>query len=81
MSYDDIRFSGWDDPDNDEDLSFLPDDWEDSDPNQYGEVIDMGYDYEFEDDEPFTQECVMCGKERVLNEKGYCSECWQIWNS
>lgn len=81
MSYDDIRFSGWDDPDKDEDLNFLPDDWDDSDPNQYGEMIDMGYDYEFEDDFTDLPECVMCGKERNVNDKGYCSECWQIWNS
>lgn len=26
-------------------------------------------------------ECAMCGKERVINDSGYCSQCWQIWNS
>lgn len=26
-------------------------------------------------------ECKMCGKEWSLNEEGYCSQCWVIWNS
>ena len=26
-------------------------------------------------------ECVMCGIERSLNVEGYCSKCWQVWNS
>ena len=26
-------------------------------------------------------ECKMCGKERILNNEGYCSSCWQVWNS
>lgn len=35
-------------------------------------------DIEYED---MTSECKMCGKERILNDEGYCSECWQVWNS
>lgn len=26
-------------------------------------------------------ECKMCGCERSLNDEGYCSSCWVIWNS
>jgi len=29
----------------------------------------------------FDDECKMCGKERSLNHEGYCSHCWQVWNS
>lgn len=25
--------------------------------------------------------CKMCGKEWSLNEEGYCSQCWVVWNS
>lgn len=27
----------------------------------------------------YTYECKMCGCDRVLNDKGYCSRCWYIW--
>lgn len=26
-------------------------------------------------------ECKMCGKDVSLNDEGYCSSCWMIWNS
>lgn len=29
----------------------------------------------------YDGECVMCGKERPVNDEGYCSSCWQVWNS
>jgi len=29
----------------------------------------------------WDDECKMCGKDRSLNDEGYCSSCWQIWNS
>lgn len=31
--------------------------------------------------EPDYPECKMCGKERNVNNEGYCSQCWAIWNS
>lgn len=39
------------------------------------------YDYDFINHSMFDDECKMCGKERNLNNEGYCSPCWQIWNS
>jgi len=42
-------------------------------------------DYTYYDDDyyepPYESECNMCGRERSLNEHGYCSQCWVIWNS
>jgi len=29
----------------------------------------------------YEDECKMCGRERYLNNKGYCASCWTIWNS
>lgn len=29
----------------------------------------------------YEGECNMCGKERPVNDEGYCSSCWQVWNS
>lgn len=29
----------------------------------------------------YESECSMCGKERCMNTDGYCSQCWQVWNS
>jgi len=29
----------------------------------------------------WNSECRMCGSERLLNPDGYCSRCWQVWNS
>jgi len=34
-----------------------------------------------EHDDDYSCECKMCGGERPLNDDGYCSRCWQIWNS
>lgn len=64
MNYDDIRFSHWDDPDEDDELEYYddPDDW-------YG-------DYE-----PYTDECSMCGRERILLASGRCGSCETVWNS
>lgn len=46
---------------------------------------DGNAEFWYEDDPDYTEidddECVMCGKERSLNDKGYCSQCWQVWNS
>jgi len=69
MPYDDIRFSGWDDPDDDDGDMF---EYE----NEYADIEFFG-DYELDE----GQECNMCGKERSLNDQGYCSQCWTIWNS
>lgn len=31
---------------------------------------------------PSHQICAMCGNEwKSLNDDGYCSSCWQVWNS
>jgi len=81
MRYDDIRFSWWDDPDDeDNEEMFIDDDDSDSENDAtYYRIIKA--DHDNYDDEPFTQECKMCGKERTLNEEGYCSQCWLIWNS
>ena len=70
MSYDDIRFSHWDDPE---------DDMTDDDSYEYYD----DYDYEDTYEEFYADgmECVMCGRERSLNDDGYCSSCWTIWNS
>lgn len=33
-------------------------------------------------DDAISQGCKMCGNEwKSLNEKGYCSSCWTVWNS
>lgn len=32
-------------------------------------------------DEPLYSECSMCGKERVLNSQGRCSQCQTVWDS
>lgn len=71
MPYDDIRFSWWDDPDDDEgqDEFFYAD--------EYGDIEMFDSYYE----PPYESECNMCGKERSLNSEGYCSQCWQVWNS
>lgn len=53
------------------------------------ETIDPSADYFTDgDDNPdddtyegYDDECVMCGRERMLNSEGYCSMCWTIWNS
>ena len=82
MPYDDTRFSHWDDPDDD------PDDESDSDGMSlllqgYRALLDGKQD-EFADriKAMFTEhDCKMCGKGRSLNNEGYCSSCWQIWNS
>lgn len=29
----------------------------------------------------YEGECSMCGRERNINDSGYCSQCWVIWNS
>lgn len=38
-------------------------------------ALDHGYS------EPYDSECVMCGKERSLNDEGYCGSCWTVWTS
>jgi len=59
----------------------MPDDGIMYDPHYAGDAYDR-YEYDDDDDyEPFEDECKMCGKERPLNEQGYCSQCWVIWNS
>lgn len=29
----------------------------------------------------YEGECSMCGRERNINDSGYCSQCWVNWNS
>ncbi len=29
----------------------------------------------------YSGDCKMCGGDKPLNDAGYCSWCWQIWNS
>lgn len=65
MPYDDIRFSHWDDPDDDE-------------CDEHGGSDDMLHDGATHDN---LEECRMCGIERKLNSQGYCSKCWTVWNS
>jgi len=64
---------------NDDDIENTDEDYED-DGHFFGdEWIDT-----YEDDMPlegFDGECNMCGRERFLNDEGYCSFCWQVWNS
>lgn len=50
-----------------------------TEPDHY--VPDYGEQYEFDDDFIDLPECKMCGKERNVNKEGYCSQCWQVWNS
>jgi len=45
------------------------------------EMEESVYDEPILEEAPWDDECVMCGKERQLNLEGYCSQCWQIWNS
>lgn len=45
------------------------------------EMDEPVYDEDILEEEPWDSECVMCGCERKLNNEGYCSSCWQIWNS
>ena len=73
MSYDDIRFSHWDDPDDD--------DTEDESLFEYADEYADGEMFYYRDVFADDEECKMCGKERSLNTEGYCSQCWQIWNS
>lgn len=76
MPYDDIRFSWWDDPDEDDDTEYDGD-----------EPLDASWDrpaFVWDEEEiylAYDGECVMCGKERPVNGEGYCSSCWQVWNS
>lgn len=83
MTYDDIRFSWWDDPDDDDEM-----------PNTHAPLGDEPDDpiyaswdepaFIWDDEEIYLSydgECVMCGKERPVNDEGYCSSCWQVWNS
>lgn len=78
MSYGDIRFSGWDDPDDDD---------QDTGDDQDTDELDYYWpEYDAYDDgggyyEPPQSECVMCGKERSVNSEGYCGQCWVVWNS
>lgn len=45
------------------------------------EMEEPMYDEDILEEEPWDDECVMCGRERRLNQEGYCSSCWAIWNS
>jgi len=50
--------------------------------NEYGQTWDNPIVW---DDEEYyivyEGECNMCGRERNINDSGYCSQCWVIWNS
>lgn len=83
MPYDDIRFSWWDDPDDGDDDEVL---------DMGGDLFDdtpleASWDepaFIWDDEEiylAYEGECAMCGRERPCNDEGYCSRCWQVWNS
>jgi len=40
-----------------------------------------GYNNETMDDQEYTMECSMCGKETRHRECGMCVTCEQVWNS
>lgn len=45
---------------------------------------DYDPEYDYDDNEVtvvYDTECNMCGRERLCNSEGYCSPCWQVWNS
>jgi len=70
----------------------LPDDvWDDACEEDYVRCNDPYWDAGMSWDNPivwedeevyivYEGECNMCGRERNINDSGYCSQCWQVWN-
>ena len=74
MSYDDIRFSWWDDPDEDsEDNTDEYNPWEDAIPGYYWENPDI-----IGEEEVYYGvecECEICGRLRFVDMSGRCHMC------